>query len=317
MLFYLLILLTAFLTQCRQSDTGAGSAPPPIEIRATVHPAQAATITAQVDGEVRAVDVREGAPVVANGVIAELSNPSIERDAAVAHAQLQWVDARLHRGRTPRARTVATPRNTFDVSRKIVEMRRQRLETMRRLRKTNDVTTADVQVAEIEYLSAVRDFENEQRSAAGPITPGAAGDDLELLKIERDKNAAEDHFAAQRRELLQVRSPISGTVTRIHITTGQAVALHDPIAEVSDTTTLHVAGAVAPELLRYIHVGTPVEVKIFTVPPRTFADEIESVIPVQATGTDAARTATVVVSIPNPDRSVPPNTDALITLRTR
>ena len=55
-----------------------------------------------------------------------------------------------------------------------------------------------------------------------------------------------------------------------------------------------------------------VDVKIFSVPPRTFADEIDSVVQTQA---GESRSALVVVTIPNPDRSVQPNTEALITLR--
>jgi len=81
---------------------------------------------------------------------------------------------------------------------------------------------------------------------------------------------------------------------------------------VSDVANVNVTGSVAPELLRYIKPGMPVQVKIFSVPPRTFADSIDAILPAQ---TDS-RTATVVVSLPNPDRSLQSNTDAVITLRT-
>jgi hypothetical protein len=55
-------------------------------------------------------------------------------------------------------------------------------------------------------------------------------------------------------------------------------------------------------------------VKVLTVPARTFADEIDLVIPVGGAGADS-RSATVVVAIPNPDGSLQPNTEALITVR--
>ncbi|HEV8657289.1 MAG TPA: hypothetical protein VGS96_01565, partial [Thermoanaerobaculia bacterium] len=67
-------------------------------------------------------------------------------------------------------------------------------------------------------------------------------------------------------------------------------------------------------LLRYVKPGMRVEVKVFSVPPRNFVDEIEYVIPVQGAASES-RAAAVVVSIPNPDGSLQPNTEALLTLR--
>ena len=103
-------------------------------------------------------------------------------------------------------------------------------------------------------------------------------------------------------------------VTRLQVSQGEAVFPRDTIAEVSDLTTVQVRGNVAPELLRYIRPGMRVDVRVMTVPPRTFADEIKYVIPVTGT-TPESRSATVVVTIPNPDGSLQTNTDALITLR--
>ena len=111
-----------------------------------------------------------------------------------------------------------------------------------------------------------------------------------------------------------VASPMSGIVTRLYVAPGQAVFPRDPIADVSDVSTLLVRGDVAPELVRYLRPGMRVDVKVFSVPPRSFADEIDYVVPVQRAGS-GSREATVVVSIPNPDGSLQPNTQALITLR--
>ena len=303
----------ALLSGCRQSETRAEE-PPPIEIKATVHPAQSATITAPIDGKVQTIDVHEGSVIAANGRILELTNAVVERDAAVSRAQLAWIDTRLkRRGRSP-IRVAPHSSDNLGITARILEVKRQRLEKMKHLRQTNDITARELEQAEVEYLAALRDYNDQRRVAMG--APVAGGDDMELLRIEHDKTAAEEKFATQRRDMLQVTSPIAGTVTRISVTQGQAVFPRDPIAEVSDVATLHVTGSIAPELLRYIHAGMPVQVKIFSVPPRTFADQIDSVIPMQGSGADS-RSAAVVVSIPNPDRAVQPNTDAVISLRPR
>lgn len=307
------VILMALFSGCRQTETRAED-PPPIEIKAVVRPARSATITASIDGQVQTIDVREGSVIAANGRIVELTNAVVERDAAVTRAQLAWIDTRLRRGgRTP-ARAAAHPRDNLGITARILEVKQRRFEKMKQLRRTNDVTARELEQAEVEYLATLRDYNEQRRASMG--VPVAGGDDVQLLRIEHDKTAAEEKFAAQRKGMLEVTSPIAGTVTRLSVTQGQAVFPRDPIAEVSDTATIHVTGSIAPELLRFIHAGMPVQVKIFSVPPRTFADEIESIVPMQGASTDS-RSATVVVSIPNPDRSVQPNTDAVISLRPR
>ena len=307
---FLLALMTAFLLYCKQSESRA-DAPPPIEIKATLHPAQSMTITAQIDGQVRSIAAREGAKIAANGEIAELTNPMVERDAALARAQLAWAEARMRRGGGSASPTDTRPRDSLKSAGKILELKRQRFEKMKQLRTTNDITARELEVAEVEYLAAQRDYDQERRVAAGaPRTP----DDPELLRIERQKSIAEERFAAQRRSLLHLTSPISGTVTRVYVSVGQGVYPRDSIAEVADVATLHVQGNVAPELLRYIKPGMRVEVKVFSIPSRTFVDEIEYVVPVQGAAAES-RSALVVVTIPNPDGSLQPNTEALLTLR--
>ena len=143
--------------------------------------------------------------------------------------------------------------------------------------------------------------------------PSIAGD-TETTRIERERLLAEEKFAQQRLALLHITSPIAGVITRLQISEGQAIFPRDAIAEISDLTTVQVRGNVAPELLRYIRPGMRVDVRVMTVPPRTFADEIKYVIPVTGS-TPESRSATVVVTIPNPDGALQTNTEALITLR--
>jgi multidrug resistance efflux pump len=307
----LLLVLVAIsaLSGCRADETRADSQqPPPIEIKAVVQPAKSIAIAAQIDGQVRTVSVREGAVVEASAPLVELSNPLVERDAAAAHAQVEWLDERLKRGASAPRPSPSTPRGTLEITARILKVKQQRYEKMKQLRATNDITARELEQAEVEYLAALREYDQMR---ATPAAVGAA-EDKQLLRIERDKAAAEDRFAAERRNQLQITSPFAGTVTRVSVVPGQAVFPRDPIVEVADVSTIQVRGNVAPELLRFLRPGMHVDVKVFSVPPRTFADEIDYVIPTQS---GESRSATVVVTIPNPDHSVQPNTEALISLR--
>jgi multidrug efflux pump subunit AcrA (membrane-fusion protein) len=304
--------VTGFLLNCRQTESRAESNPPPIEIKAVVHPAQTVTVTAQIDGQVDTIGIREGTRVAADAPIVQLANAVVEREVAYARAQMQSIDARAAQGRRPPVVASARPRDNLEITSKVLNLKRARLDKMKQLRSTGDVTAREVEYAEVEYLAALRDYNNERRAAGIVVAP--ATDDTGLLRAERERVAADQRYAAQREALLRVISPIAGVVTRIHVTKGQALFPRDPIAEISDTTTVHVRGAVAPELLRYIKPGMRVDVRIMSVPPRSFADEVEFVNPAPASATESSA-ATVVVTLPNPDGSLQPNTSAMITFR--
>jgi multidrug resistance efflux pump len=306
-----LILSSLLLVHCRQSEVGASSEVPPIEIKATVQPAQSMTIAAQIDGQIETVSVSEGGAVEANGAIAQLTNAAIQREATVSRAQREWIEARLRRGGHGAPRVSAPSGDGVAITAAILEKRRQRLDTMRRLRKSNDISARELEEAEIAYLFAQRDYNSERRAAVGaPVV----SDDLELLRIEKQKADAEASFASSRQAQLRIVSPIKGTVTRLHVTPGQSVYPRDPIADVSNLSSMVVQGEVAPELLRYLKAGMAVDVKIYSVPPRVFAEEIDSIRPVQ-TGASGSPSATVIVTIANPDGSLQPNSQATITLR--
>jgi multidrug resistance efflux pump len=250
--------------------------------------------------------------VSAGQELARLGNPAVEREAVSSAAQLEWLDARAHRTPRPGTRTPA-PSATDDIPARILEVRRQRFEKMKALRKSGDITERELEQAEVEYLAAKREYDLV-RHAASPGALPATGEDRELLRIEREKALADQRFATQRKELLRIVSPLGGVITGVHAAKGQAIFPRDPIAEVADVTTLQVRGDVAPELMRYLRPGMPVNVRIFSVPTRAFSDEIEYVVPVQGAGS-SSRAGTVVVTIPNPDGALQPNTQALITLR--
>ncbi len=99
-------------------------------------------------------------------------------------------------------------------------------------------------------------------------------------------------------------APIGGVVTKVSAVERESVFPRDPLVEIANTATVRVQGHIAPELMRYVHAGMPVEVKVFTVPPRNFLESVKAVRPGE-----------IDVSLPNPDGMLQPGTPALITVR--
>jgi multidrug resistance efflux pump len=283
-----------WLTACHEQQEASAADIPKLEMKATVAKPLTASVTAPLDGRVQSLAVREGAVVKAGDVLLTLVNPAVDRDLAYAHAQLAVAEYRLHHAG-------GVPHASEGPSQEILRNRKAKLARYEALFRTHDVSLDELENAQNELAAAMRDA--AASSAAPPSDPA-------LLQLDAEKARAEEALAADRKKLLTVVAPIAGVITRIVTAEGEGVFPRDPLLEIANTATLDVRGAVAPELLRYVRPGLPVEVKIFTVPPRRFSETIRNVLP----ATDDAGAA-LVVSVPNPDGALQPGTPALITVR--
>jgi HlyD family secretion protein len=293
----MVLAVVPLLAGCRGEQQAVAANVAQLDIKATVAPAQTATVTAPFDGRIAALNVREGGIVKAGDIVATLSNPTVERDAASARVQLALAEYHLrHAGKPPRGAKVS------EATEALVRARKSKVERYRGLYKTRDVSIEELENAEAEYAMALREREAYRQA---PVTS-----DPELLRLEVEKARAEAALVADRQSRLTVTAPIAGIVTKLLVNQGESVFPRDPLMEIANAATLDVRGSIAPELMRYVRSGMPAEVKVFTVPPRRFTATIKNIIP----PTDPSG-ATIVVSVPNPDNVLQPGTPAVITVR--
>jgi multidrug resistance efflux pump len=278
-----------------------------IEIKATTAPVRALTIAAPIDGRIVKIGTAEGSAVSSGQVLITLSNPSVARDCEFARAQVALAESNL-RGQTPRpvqASNASVGRVTSALE-LVLANKRTKLARYRELRRGHDVTVQELEDAENEYAWAERDYANERASL---VAPPAVEPNRRVLELELAKARAEEKLARERRAALQIASPLPGTVTAVRGIEGQMIYARDPLVDVTDVSTIEVRGEISPDLLRYVHAGTPVEVKVFSVPPQTFRASIDHVVSMQA----GAANSTVVVRLRNDNKVIQPNTPARIT----
>lgn len=276
---------------CRNQQDAIAADVAKLDIKAAVAPAQTATVTAPIDGRVGPLTIREGSSVKAGDVLLSLANPTVERDLAYARAQVALAEYRLnHRGQTTSVRPETE---------EIIRNRKAKVDRYRALYATHDISLDELQNAEAEYAAARR-----EASVAAPA------EDPALLRLELEKARAEEALVEERKQRLTITAPMGGVITRLLVNAGDNLFPRDPMMEIANNSTLDVRGAIAPELLRYIHGGMPAEVKVFTVPPRRFVANIKNIVP----ATDSSGPA-IVVSVPNPDGVLQPGMPAVITVR--
>jgi HlyD family secretion protein len=269
--------LSALLIACNDDRSSASAAEPPrIEVKAAVAPFDSVNVVTPIDGRVASVNVAEGATVHLGDVVIQLTNPSVDRDIAYARAQLVIARAKL---RPHRADT------------SLLHAKQEKLARYRALLKTGDVSKQDVQDAEAEVIAA---------------TPHDPEIDRDVVQAEIERAQADEALAQHRQAMLTISAPASGTIAKMRVRVGDDVFPRDTIAEIVDASTARVQAQVAPELLRFIHTGSSVDVKLLTVPPRTFREPVARV--------DAAE-STITVNVPNPDRLLRPGTPAVLVVQ--
>ncbi|HEX6087969.1 MAG TPA: efflux RND transporter periplasmic adaptor subunit [Thermoanaerobaculia bacterium] len=302
----LCLLLGVALARCSEKPDAAAAEPPQLEVRAAVAPAQTAAAISSIDGRIASLLVTEGAAVQAGATIATLTNAGIDRDIAYAKAQVAVAEQRLRDARRPIAQTLilgdsgARERASAEIL-KNAEAKRDRY---RDLFATHDISKQELEDAESGYAAALRDWLVERERASQKVIQT----DTSILQLELERAKAELAFASERRALLEVKAPISGVVTRVAVRLGESIFPRDPIVQIANTTNVEVRGLIAPELTRYARAGMPVEVKIFTVPPRRFTVPIKNVLP----GNGGA---TLVVEVPNPDGVLQEGQTAVVTVK--
>ena len=302
----LCLLLGVALARCSEKPDAAAAEPPQLEVRAAVAPAQTAAAISSIDGRIASLLVTEGAPVQAGATIATLTNAGIDRDIAYAKAQVAVAEQRLRDARRPIAQTLILGDSGARerASAKILENAEAKRDRYRDLFATHDISKQELEDAESAYAAALRDWLVERERASQKVIQT----DTSILQLELDRAKAELAFASERRALLEVKAPISGVVTRVAARLGESIFPRDPIVEIANTTNVEVRGLIAPELTRYARAGMPVEVKIFTVPPRRFTVPIKNVRP-------GAGGATLVVEVPNPDGVLQEGQTAVVTVK--
>jgi multidrug resistance efflux pump len=298
------------LAGCRDRQEAVAADLPKLEVRAEVARPHTAVVSAPVDGRVKEIAVREGATVQAGDVLLSLWNPTIARDLAYTRAQLALAEHRLkNAGAAPPQRKIATEdQNRLRATEELVRNRKAKLDRYEKLFASRDVSFQELEQAQAEYTMATRELSAEraamQNVAAAPVTDPA------LLQLDVEKARAEAALIEDRQKQLVVSAPIAGMVMRVIAIPGDNVYPRDPLVEIANAATLDVRGAIAPELVRYVRPGMPVDVKVLTVPPRRFSANIRTITP----AADAAG-PTLVVPVPNPDGVLQPGTPAVITVR--
>jgi len=154
------------------------------------------------------------------------------------------------------------------------------------------------QVAQAEALVAQRHTDLESKSKL--IKRGIVASN-DMNQLEADLRAAEAGLALAKAEYERgvVRAPISGVVSSVPMTTGQAMESNSMVAEIIALDPMLAVAEIAERQLGEVKVGDPAAVRLVT--GQTAAGNVRYISP---TGSEGTRTYRVEVLLPNADHAI-------------
>src|SRR6185369_145096 len=149
--------LLALFARCANSPEARELAPRTVEVRGELVASRSASLVAPFSATVKRVAVREGATVQPGDLLVELANAEVEHDVAVARAQREWAERKLH-DVPPTSEASA-----------IAARKKARRDRYRELFKTHDVTLQELEDAENDYSASLRELGTLRASPSAQI----------------------------------------------------------------------------------------------------------------------------------------------------
>ncbi len=221
-----------------------------VEGRVAENQERTVTVGSFTEGIVVESYVFEGSSVAEGQVLAQIHSHElheVEAESRKANADLQRRQAELDYARQAHQRA----ERLYQLKAGTLQQLQQTQTALQAARSAVTMAEAEIESAQIHLNYLGVDLEDLHPSAAQPD----------------DRGEAPQH-------LVQVRSPIRGTVIARNITKGGVVAPAEPLYTISDLSRLWVIAQVPEEHLGLVKKGMPVEIQVRAYPDESFPGKV-------------------------------------------
>lgn len=269
----------------------------------TVVATQSARVAAAGMGTIARVHVDEGQDVAAGELLVELDHADLDAQVALTRANLAAGHSRVEQARLAAAIFAEVAATRLAQARAQLDSARTDFDRVKSLVDRKAVAQTDfdkvalaLRVAQEAHAAAQAGVkenkvrEEEVRAAESAITQLEAA--VAVAEATRDKAF--------------VRAPFDGTVTRIVLKQGEAVAMGVPLLELVETRKGHIEAPFDEANAARIAVGQQARITLDAYPRREFRGEVFFVSPVVTINPNLSRTLTVKVrAVEDAERFLP------------
>lgn len=268
------------------------------------NPQQTQQVTSLVSGRVERIFVSIGDRVSAGHVVATLTSTDVAEKYGKWHEAENRVDlARKNLNRVRRAENRAA---VLQAKARLDEADAT-LKRTRRLIELGAGAGKDLIAAETNYQTAKADYDYQRNiSLNKEIQEAEAELQTALVDADHQKkelqalgvNVGSPDAEVKNIASIPLRAPVGGIVTERGVSAGAGIEAGNPIATISNISTVWVIANVPENIMPRLHVGTPAEIKVAALGEGTIGGSISYIDPRL---NEETRTGRVRIEVPNPN----------------
>jgi HlyD family secretion protein len=259
-----------------------------------VMPSKTAMVAAGTMGKIAEVHVEEGERVEEGALLVELEHDDMDAQVALAEANLQTGRSRLEQAKLAAGIEEDVASTQLNQASAQLEQARRDYERLESLLEQQAISRRELENAAMALRLA-----QEAQGAAAAGTRQKLVRAEEIVSVESSIEQLEAALTAAQamREKAFVRAPFSGTVAKIHLKEGEAVAMGLPLLQLVQLDPPYITAPFDEANLSEMHEGQPVRIEIDAYPDRTFAGEVQWISPVVSVNQDMSRTLELKVRV--------------------
>ena len=224
----------------------------------TLEPVRLWWIGAEVEGRVREVLLRPGAPVEPETVLVQLENPRVQREAVDAELDLASLEAEFQLLEVQLANRKLDLEAAVASARSKLKEEELRSEVNRELTKDGLVPEIELRVAKVKLEELAKLLAIEEARLAS--CDGSTVAELAAKRARIDQARALSELKRAEVRSLAVQAGLTGVLEALEVEVGQRVSAGENLARVSDPTELKAVLRVPQSLAPEVQLGMSVSV---------------------------------------------------------
>jgi HlyD family secretion protein len=276
-----------------------------------VMPSKAAMVAGGLMGKIAEVHVEEGDVVEEGALLVELEHDDMDAQVALTEANLRTGRSRLEQAKLAAGIEEDVASTQLNQASAQLDQARRDFERLQSLLEQQAISRRELENASMALRVAQ---EAQSAAAAGTRQKFVRAEDINSAESSIEQLEAAVMAAKATRDKAFVRAPFSGTVAKILLKEGEAVAMGLPLLQLVQQNPPYITAPFDEANLSEMHVGQPVRVEIDAYPEHSFAGEVQWISPIVNVNQDMSRTLEVKVTILEEPEKFMPGMSADVTI---
>ncbi|HEU5479400.1 MAG TPA: efflux RND transporter periplasmic adaptor subunit, partial [Candidatus Tumulicola sp.] len=248
-------------------------------VTGTVTPLQTASLSSVVSGTVLAVNAQIGQHVSRGQLLVQIDDSSLQAQLRSSEASLESAQAKLAQTRAGTAGDVASTNAGLLAAQAANQTAQSNLTRDQQLYKEGYVSKQALDQAWSDSMAAAAQLRSAevaaQNAQVNPSAQSVAQANLKDAQASVDVAQSQVSLIQSQIAQTQVRAPFDGVVDWRNVDPGSLALPNTTLMQVVQLDPVYIDVGISGSSLQFVHVGTPVEISVGTIPNRTWKGAVQ------------------------------------------